>query len=91
MSAAKEDLLGRLESAGCAQGDVKRGSAGYEVTCTIRGTLSTTELSDAIGDDFTSDFTLYLVVLVDGKQHQYIVGASIPEQPPLANCRMVRW
>ncbi len=52
------------------------------MTCTIRGTLSTKDLSDAIGDDFTSDFTLYLVVLVDGKQYQYIVGASIHEHLP---------
>ena len=72
--------MGRLESAGCAPGDDPRGD--YEVTCTIRGTLSTKDLSDAIGDDFTSDFTLYLVVLVDGKQYQYIVGASIHEHLP---------
>ena len=63
------------------------------MTCTIRGTLSTTELSDAISDDdFTSDFTLYLVVLVDGKQYEYIVGAPPPTSAPLlANCPMVKW
>ena len=82
LSPSLDALLGRLESAGCAQGGVKRGPAGDEVTCTIRGTLSTTELSDAIGDDFTSDFTLYLVVLVDGEQYQYTVGTSFQKHLP---------
>ena len=78
-------LLGRLESAGCAPGVVTRWEdSGHEVTCTIRGTLSTTELSDAISDDdftseVTSDFTLNLV-LHDGAK--YIVGAFRQGPPP---------
>ena len=54
------------------------------MTCIIRGTLSTTELSDAISDDdftseVTSGFTLNLVLHDEAK---YIVGASIQEHPP---------